>query len=177
MIDFTGLGVTSAKIFNSLSDPMAWLGGIILGGISYLIHPGATFYALWITVFLDIFSRWYAIGCQEGGLIKAWKSHAINSSKLWAGTAPKVVAYFCFVILANIAQYAVLHPAGAGVYLGDVFYTVMFLVEVKSIAENFGDAGVEAMAWVHRLSDKKLKEVCNSDGGDSSDGSASSEEI
>jgi len=54
LINPTEVGVTFGKITSSLSDPLAWLGGFSIGVITYLVQPGASFFALWVVVACDL---------------------------------------------------------------------------------------------------------------------------
>jgi len=48
--------------------------------------------------------------------------------------------------------------------IANIIYSVLFFVELLSIAENFIEAGVEEFQWFKRFSKNKLKEVCGEEG-------------
>lgn len=169
MLNLTGIGVTFGKITNSLSDPLAWLGGILFGVITYLVQPGAAFYGLWIVVACDLVSRIMTESVNHGGLIKAIREGHIRSDKAMQGTFVKIVAYFIMCVLAAQATRIIPYETASGL-ISNVIYSVLFFVETLSIAENFLEAGVEEFQWFKRFSNKKLKELC--DDGSDDDGSA-----
>lgn len=165
MIRSAGAAVTSlSKISAALSDPLAWLGGIFIGVVSYLVRPGAAFFALWIVVGLDLASRLITESANHGGFLKAVRNGHIQSDKACKGTMMKITAYFFMCVIAT--QSAKIFPwESAAELFGNIIYSVLFFVEVLSIAENFMEAGVEEFGWLRKLARKKLKETCD-DGGE-----------
>lgn len=165
MIRNAGAAVTSlSKISAALSDPLAWLGGIFIGVVSYLVQPGAAFFALWIVVGLDLASRLITESVNHGGFLKAVRNGHIQSDKACKGTMMKITAYFFMCVIAT--QSIKIFPwASAAELFGNIVYSVLFFVEVLSIAENFMEAGVEEFGWLRKLARKKLKETCD-DGGE-----------
>ena len=164
MLNPTGIGVTFGKITTSLTDPLAWLGGIFIGVITYLVQPGAAFFALWIVVACDLVSRIMTESVNHGGLFKAIKEGHIRSDKAMQGTSVKIVAYFIMCVLAAQATKIIPYETASGL-VANIIYSVLFFVETLSIAENFIEAGVEEFQWFKRFSNKKLKEMCD-DGGE-----------
>ena len=154
------------KIISALSEPLAWAGGILFGIISYLVQPGAAFYALWVVVALDLVSRLITESVNHGGFFKAVRDGHIQSDKACKGTMMKIVAYFFMCVIAT--QSIRIFPwQTAAELFGNIIYSVLFFVEVLSIAENFMEAGVEEFNWLKKLANKKLKETCD----DGSEGS------
>lgn len=165
MLNLTGIGVTFGKISNSLTDPLAWLGGILFGVITYLVQPGAAFYGLWIVVACDLVSRIMTESVNHGGLIKAIREGHIRSDKAMQGTFVKIIAYFIMCVLAAQATRIIPYETASGL-VSNVIYSVLFFVETLSIAENFLEAGVEEFQWFKRFSKKKLNEICDDGSGD-----------
>lgn len=152
--------MTLSKITVSLSDPLAWLGGCFIGVITYLVQPGAAFCGLWIVVACDLASRILTESVNHGGLIRAVKDGHIRSDKAMQGTFIKIIAYFIMCVIA--AQSTRIIPyATASELVANIIYSVLFFVEVLSIAENFIEAGVEEFQWFKRFSQKKLKDICD----------------
>jgi len=145
-----------------LENQVAQLFGIILGVIIYLVNPSATFYALWISVMFDLISRLFAETKKHGGFIQAVKKRHIQSNKIFRGTAVKITAYFFMCVLANQSKY--IFPYDAAALFSTIVYSILFLVEVWSMAENFQEAGVLELRWISRFSQKKLKELVDDKG-------------
>jgi len=168
LINPTGIGVTTNKIIVALSDPLAWLGGFLIGVVSYLVEPGAAFYGLWIVVACDLVSRIITESVNHGGLFTAIREGHIRSDKAMQGTFIKIIAYFIMCVIAAQATRIIPYETASGL-VSNIIYSVMFFVEVLSIAENFIEAGVEEFSWLARFSKKKLKDIV--DDGDSVDSS------
>ena len=175
MINPTGIGVTLNKITTSLSDPLAWLGGILLGGITYLVQPGAAFFGLWIVVACDLVSRVVTESVNHGGLINAIKEGHVRSDKAMQGTSVKIIAYFIMCVLAAQATKIIPYETASGL-VSNVIYSILFFVEVLSIAENFMEAGVQEFGWLARFSKKKLEGIVD-DGGESTDSTSNNSSI
>lgn len=161
------MGVTFGKITTSLSDPLAWLWGFFIGVVTYLVQPGAAFYALWVVVVCDLVSRILTESVNHGGLFRAIKDGHIRSDKAMQGTVVKIIAYFIMCVIAAQATRIIPYETASGL-VANIIYSVLFFVEVLSIAENFIEAGVEEFKWLRRFSSKKLKELC--DDGSEDDG-------
>jgi len=167
LINSVGIGVTFGKITTSLSDPLAWLWGFFIGVVTYLVQPGAAFYALWVVVVCDLVSRILTESVNHGGLFRAIKDGHIRSDKAMQGTFIKILAYFIMCVIAAQATRIIPYETASGL-VANIIYSVLFFVEVLSIAENFIEAGVEEFKWLRRFSSKKLKELC--DDGSEDDG-------
>jgi len=167
LINSVGIGVTFGKITTSLSDPLAWLWGFFIGVVTYLVQPGAAFYALWVVVVCDLVSRILTESVNHGGLFRAIKDGHIRSDKAMQGTFIKILAYFIMCVIAAQATRIIPYETASGL-VANIIYSVLFFVELLSIAENFIEAGIEQFKWLERFSKKKLKEVCDDgseDGG------------
>jgi len=148
------------KITTSLSDPLAWFWGCFIGVVTYLVQPGAAFYGLWIVVACDLASRILTESVNHGGMIKAIKEGHIRSDKAMQGTFIKIIAYFIMCVIAAQATRIIPYATASGL-VANIIYSVLFFVEVLSIAENFIEAGVEEFRWFKRFSQKKLKDICD----------------
>lgn len=142
-----------------LSNHLAQLGGFLLGALCYLVDPGAPLYALWIAVVLDLISRIFAEAKNHGGFYLAVKGGHIRSDEMFRGTAVKIVAYFFMCVVAAQGKYVFGYDSAAQ-FFGNVVYSILFLVEVWSMGENFQEAGVETFAWINMFSRKKLENLC-----------------
>ena len=153
-----------------LDNHLAQLGGFVLGAICYLVDPGAPLYALWIIVVLDLISRLFAQAKNHGGFYLAATEGHIRSDKMFRGTAVKIVAYFFMCVVAAQAKYVFGYAAAAQLF-GSIVYSILFLVELWSMAENFQEAGVETFKWISLFSRKRLEKLCDGtlqEGGTSS---------
>ncbi len=163
MINPTGIGVTFAKIGSSLAEPCNWAFGCLIGMITYLVAPGAAFYGLWIVVVCDLASRIMTESVNHGGFWQALKDGHIRSDKAMQGTSIKIVAYFIMCVLAAQATRMIPYET-ASELIANIIYSVLFFVELLSVAENFMEAGIEEFNWLKRFSKKKLTEICGEDG-------------
>ncbi|MFA7078265.1 MAG: phage holin family protein [Syntrophomonas sp.] len=150
-------GSTFTKIF---TNHLAQLGGLLLGALCYLVDPGAPLYALWIVLVLDLLSRLFAEAKNHGGMYQAFVGGHIRSDAMFRGTAVKIVAYFCMCVVAAQARYVFGYDAAAQLF-GSIVYSILFLVELWSMAENFREAGVETFAWISLFSKRKLENLCD----------------
>lgn len=166
MINPAGIGATFAKIGCSLSEPLNWGAGCLIGLLTYLVAPGAAFYALWIVVACDLVSRIMTESINHGGFWKALKDGHIRSDKAMQGTSIKIVAYFIMCVLAAQATRMIPYETSSDL-VANIIYSVLFFVELLSIAENFMEAGIEEFKWLQRFSNKKLQEICGEEEGDS----------
>lgn len=155
------------------TEPVAWILGCLVGVLTYLVEPGAAFYALWVVVALDLISRLITESVNHGGFIKAVKDGHIQSDKVLKGTAIKITAYFFMCVIA--AQSIRIFPwQTAAELFGNIVYSILFFVEVLSILENFMEAGVEEFNWLRRFAKRKLEQIVEDGetiytGGDNND--------
>lgn len=157
-----GLATTFGKIVsNALTDPLAWLGGFLVGAFTYLVGPGPAFYALWIAVACDLASRLITESVNHGGFWKAIKEGHIQSDKALRGAKLKIPAYFFMcVFAAQIEKF----PYEYAYLASSVIYGIFFFVELESTCENFLEAGVEEFGWLKRFSRRKLEKLVEEEG-------------
>lgn len=159
MIDSTEFTVT---FFNTIekvfSNHLAWLGGFFMGVITYLVEPGSPFYGLWIVVALDFISRLITESVNHSGFKNAVKEKCITSGHAIRGAIVKIIAYFTMCVIAAQSKYVFPYDAAADLF-ANIVYSILFFVEVLSIAENFLEAGVEEFSWLARFSKKKLEKM------------------
>ncbi len=150
-------------VVSALTNPLAWLGGIFMAMLAYLIgEPGAAFYALWIAVGCDLVSRLITESVNHGGFIRAIREGHIQSDKALSGAKLKIPAYFIMcVFAAQITRF----PYDYAYVAASVIYGIFFFVELESVCENFIEAGVEEFAWLKRFSKRKLEQIVE-DGGE-----------
>lgn len=156
--------VTFGKIVGSaFTDPLAWLGGFFIAVMTYLVGPGPAFYALWIAVSCDLFSRLVCESVNHGGFFSAIKGGHIQSDKMFQGAKIKIPAYFIMCVFA--AQVERIFPYEYTFVASSVIYGIFFFVELESTCENFIEAGVQEFAWLKRFSQRKLEKLIE-DGGE-----------
>jgi len=120
-------------------------------------------------VVCDLVSRILTESVNHGGLFSCIKDGHIRSDKAMQGTFIKIIAYFIMCVIAAQATRIIPYETASGL-VANIIYSVLFFVELLSIAENFIEAGIEQFKWLERFSKNKLKEVCGEDdGGDSVD--------
>lgn len=153
---------TFGKItLSALTDPLAWLGGFLVGAFTYLVGPGPAFYALWIAVACDLLSRLITESVNHGGFFKAIKEGHIQSDKAFRGAKLKIPAYFFICIFAaQIEKF----PYEYAYLASSVIYGIFFFVELESTCENFLEAGVEEFSWLKRFSRRKLEKIVEEEG-------------
>ena len=155
--------ITVGKIaMNAMTDPLAWMGGLSMGLITYLVGPGPAFYALWIAVACDLLSRIISESAQHGGFWRAIKEGHIQSDKMFQGAKLKIPAYFIMCVFAcQVEKF----PYEYTYVASSVVYGIFFFVELESTCENFLEAGVEEFGWLKRFSKRKLEQLVE-DGGE-----------
>ena len=115
---------------------------------------------MWIAVILDLISRMFAEAKNHGGFFLAVTEGHIKSDAMFKGTAVKITAYFFMCIIAAQGKYVFGYDAAAQ-FFGSVIYSILFLVEIWSMAENFREAGVETFTWISVFSKRKLETLCD----------------
>lgn len=140
--------------------------------ISYLIFPDAAYVpaviGLGIAMLLDIITKYYAISVENNGYRNARRTGAISSRTMWEGTKRKLVSYAIMTILCGVSV-RVAPIASAAVFLSTVVYTIMFLREAQSCAENMVKAGHTEWSWIKQIlqsREQKMLEKENILGGE-----------
>lgn len=122
-----------------------------VAAVNYLIFPTEAYVpavlALVITLVLDIITKYYALGVQNGGLRNAVKTRAVSSESLWIGTRRKILSYLVIFILSGLSVRVTMLTQVA-VFLSTVAYSILFLREAQSVVENLIDAGHDDLGWL-----------------------------
>jgi len=146
------------KVINTVKPAIA----ILAAGLSYLIIPDRCFeawsIALWVSVSLDLLTRWFAIFVRSRGIWPAFKSKAFNSDTLFRKTALKVVAYLVIQILAGLS-FRVIGVQQVNTVMAAVIYSFLFFRELISNIENLIEAGAEDLRPLLFWIKKKEKDV------------------
>lgn len=130
-----------------------WVGGLL----SYICFPIESYktYAM-ITLgllVLDLVTKYYAIAKESGGLMKAIRSQALSSHKMWIGTRRKLISYMIVIVLVGLIYRFEQLQDIAGL-IGTLSYCVMFLREAQSVLENMVQAGHKDLSpwllWARR---------------------------
>ncbi|WP_313413123.1 phage holin family protein [Sedimentibacter sp.] len=141
---------------------------VFLSAIMYVMFPEQAYLTAFCAVLgvmmLDVITKYYAIGCRNGGLWNSIKKRKINSNDMWTGTSRKIFAYLIIFIMVGLS-YRVSPVAGAASFLGTVVYAVLFLRECQSILENLDDAGND-VGWLLTIVKKRKKKILNDEGVD-----------
>jgi phage-related holin len=132
----------------------------ILSMIAYLIgypaQEGILIAAL-VLFISDIITRFYAIGIQNKGLMKAFKAGKLSSRGFWNGFVTKVIGYFIILTIANLA---IVTPQVSiiGTIVSTICYVGLFFYEVISNFENLRDANfLVAIPILNRLKKEQNK--------------------
>lgn len=136
----------------------------ISAGACYVILPNQSFVAwciaLWIAMFLDVLTRWFAIFIKSKGIKKAFKTNAWNSEAMFKKTGIKIVSYLVIQILAGLSIRFLDIPY-ISTAVANVIYAFLFFRELASNIENLIDAGAEGLEpflfWVKKKSNKALE--------------------
>lgn len=141
---------------------------VLLSAIMYVMFPEQAYLTAFCAVLgvmtLDIMTKYYAIGCRNGGLWNSIKIKEINSNSMWVGTSRKIFSYLIIFIMVGLS-YRVSPVAGVATFLGTVVYSVLFLRECQSILENLGDAGSD-VGWLLSIVKKRKKKILDDEGVD-----------
>lgn len=150
-----GMGLTIisgvfTQIYSKLCDFTAWLGGFLVAALCWLLDPDIAFYGLWIMVALDFISRQVAEKVNR---------RPTKSSDMRQGIV-KIMAYLSVCVMVSVLKKVtgLTEPAL-------VIYCIFIFWEMKSISENWAEAGVTGFSWLAKFSKKKLEQICE-DGGE-----------
>lgn len=137
-----------------------WVGFTSL--VSYVIFPDEAYIpaviALTSAMALDIITKYYSVGAQNGGLRNAIRTKKLTSNSLWKGTQKKIISYLVIMILCGLSVRVTMLTSVA-VFLSTVAYSVMFLRESQSVIENLIDAGHDDLQWLLFWLKKKENKV------------------
>lgn len=156
--------VGSVDYFNNALEQVQPFFVVILTFILYILFPEEVYKSAAIgligAMILDIFTKYYSLSVQNGGLKAALVSRAISSHLLWEGTRKKLVGTLVIMILCGLSVRVTLLTQVA-VFISTVAYSYMFLKECQSIIENLIDAGHTDMEgflfWLRRKESKVLE--------------------
>lgn len=152
------------ELFCKVCDTVKPAVVFLWAGISYLMFPTESFIAwciaLWVSVVLDLLTRWYAIFVKSGGIKKAFKTKAWSSQAMFQKTSIKIISYLVIQILAGLSMRLVDIPY-VGNIVATVVYAFLFFREFTSNIENLIDAGADYLKpllfWVKKKSDDVLE--------------------
>lgn len=137
---------------------LGWLAAFLM---QYLGSMTAYRTLLFLMV-LDVVTRTWAIGRENGGLVQALKTQAWQSTVLRQRGMVKLLGYTVFIMVG--------HAVGSGLPqygqygLGAAFYGLLFLVEGMSNLENLVDCGFTQFQPMLAFLRKKKEEVANVQG-------------
>lgn len=137
----------------------------VVAVFNWLICPNAAYApaiaAVWIAVFLDIFTRLYAQSKKAGGFFKAIRNGTISSDTMWIRTKDKVIFYIVIQILTGLSmKIDLLGYVGMATFT--FVYSFLFLREFISNLENMIDAGADyfkpLLCWMRKKEETITKE-------------------
>ena len=139
---------------------------VLLSVTMYVMFPEQAYLTAFCTVLavmvLDIITKYYAIGCKNGGLWNSIKIKKINSNSMWVGTSRKIFTYLIIFIMVGLS-YRVSPVAGVATFLGTIVYSVLFLRECQSILENLDDAGSD-VGWLLAIVKRRKNKILEDEG-------------
>jgi phage-related holin len=115
--------------------------------------------AVFGVMMLDVLTKIFSLARIEGGLLKAFRKHVINSSSLAKGTMNKLVVFGVMIIICGLA-YRLAFVSEIAIWFTQVVFTVMFLRDVLSILENLTDAGIDVGLFKHIVRKKMVEYTC-----------------
>ena len=156
------------ELFTKVIDTVEPIFALIWAGITWVIFPEQSFViwciAVWLAALLDIFTRWYAIFKNNGGIAKAVRTKAWNSDVMFEKTKTKIVAYLVIQILAGLSMRFVTIPYISNV-VATVIYSFLFFREFASNIENLIEAGADFLKPLLFWVKKKESEVIDKNDG------------
>jgi len=108
-------------------------------------------------IVLDLLTKMFTLSRQSGGLIKAVRSHHINSKRFARGTMDKLIVFATMLIICGLA-YRISPISDIAVWFTQMVYAVMFFRDLLSIIENLNDAGLDVGIF-KKIVERKQKEV------------------
>lgn len=151
-----------SKVIETVKPYVAFL----WAGVCFVMFPDQSFeiwcIALWVAMFLDVLTRWFAIFVKSRGIRKALKTRAWNSEAMFQKTAIKIVAYLVIQILAGLSMRFLSLPI-ISTAVANVIYAFLFLRELASNIENLIEAGAEGLEpllfWVKKKGNDALEKT------------------
>ena len=150
------------EIFEKVCDTVRPSIALLGAGITYVFFPEQSFViwfiATWIAVVLDLFTKWFAIFANNGGIVNSIKTKAWNSDSMFHKTYIKIVAYLVLQILTGLSmRIGMPHVNNA---IATVVYSFIFFREFASNIENLIDAGADYLQpllfWVKKKQDEVI---------------------
>lgn len=139
---------------------------VLLSATMYVMFPEQAYLTAFCTVLavmvLDIITKYYAIGCKNGGLWNSIKIKKINSNSMFVGTSRKIFTYLIIFIMVGLS-YRVSPVTGVATFLGTIVYSVLFLRECQSILENLDDAGSD-VGWLLAIVKRRKNKILEDEG-------------
>ncbi len=150
------------EIFEKVCDTVRPSIALLGAGITYVFFPEQSFViwfiATWIAVVLDLFTKWFAIFANNGGIVNSIKTKAWNSDSMFHKTYIKIVAYLVLQILTGLSmRMGFPHVNNA---IATVVYSFLFFREFASNIENLIEAGADYLQpllfWVKKKQDEVI---------------------
>lgn len=149
-------------LFWKVCDTVKPLPALLWAGITYVFFPERSFIiwfvATWIAVVLDLFTKWFSIFVNNGGVVNSLKTKAWNSDSMFHKTYIKIVAYLVLQILTGLSmRIGFPHVNNA---VATVVYSFLFFREFASNIENLIDSGADYLQpllfWVQKKQDESI---------------------
>jgi hypothetical protein len=156
MIFILGLKTFFSHFYNAMGNIFFAILSILAFLIGYPAQQAILIAALVLFV-TDIMTRFYAIGIQNKGLIKAFKNGKLSSRGFWNGFLTKAIGYFIILTIANLS---LITPQISIVSIGiaTVLYVGLFFYEIISNMENLRDANfLAAIPILNKLKKEQEK--------------------
>ncbi len=144
------------EIIVGLGAAWAWLVTFLFPTSTIATAAGAVL----IMMGLDLVTKIFALGKQNGGILKAFKCRKISSNKFAKGTLDKLIIFGVMLIISGCA-YNLMVIEELATWFTQVVFTIMFLRDALSILENLNDAGVQGLGLFKKVVKKKLDEYCD----------------
>ena len=158
-----------AEMAKPLIDKAVWLISFVLGGILTAIgYPKEVLVFIAYLIAIDLLSKWFSIVKVCYGDFtwknywKAWAEKKLTSRQLKNGLGVKAIVYLPILYVAQKAS--ILPEIIGGQYASQLFYSLMIVIEGKSIMENFRDAGYTQANSFLKIFNQKEKALCEDSG-------------
>lgn len=159
-----GLLEQAVEQLQYLLNGALWVFSIVFSTVLAQIgYPKDSIIFIVVLICIDLISKQYAIVRQNYNsfscyfYIKAWMDKKLTSRQMKNGIGVKSILYLPLLYMAH--QASIIEEFMFGSTVAQVIYTMLMLIEMASIFENFRDAGHIEFSPLLKLVRNKQKEL------------------
>ena len=148
----------------TMCNTVVWTFSFLLGAfLSAIGYPKEVLSFIFWLVIIDLITKQYSIVVVKFGsftvrtYLDGWRQRVLTSRGLKDGLGVKALLYTPILYIAH--KMSIVQELMFGSALSSVLYSLLIIIEIISILENFDDAGHKEVAPLVRLFKKKKGEI------------------